>query len=167
MMFATFSLAACSSDPEWSDPEAHEQNVQLKEQYGPLMVGTWNYEYSGEKNHFTEQLTFKADGTFTGSRVWQTRSLVTVEGEERYTDWETLEELSGDFTGTWQLSYTSIAGEPKANYLFLYATFDDSEKEYVAYTDYLPFSYADSNTLCFRSKYFTDENGWASYQRGE
>jgi len=35
------SLAACSDDPEWSDPEAHERNVQLKEQYGPLKIGTW------------------------------------------------------------------------------------------------------------------------------
>jgi hypothetical protein len=28
------SLASCSSDPEWADPEAHEKTVQLREQYG-------------------------------------------------------------------------------------------------------------------------------------
>lgn len=34
------SLASCSSDPEWADPETHEKTEQLREQYGPLLVGT-------------------------------------------------------------------------------------------------------------------------------
>ena len=42
MMLAAFSLASCGSDePRYADPEAHEKTVQLNEQYGPLMVGTW------------------------------------------------------------------------------------------------------------------------------
>ena len=40
-------LTACSSDPQWADPEAHEKTVELNEQYGPLMAGTWHYEKIG------------------------------------------------------------------------------------------------------------------------
>ncbi|MCR4853505.1 MAG: hypothetical protein K5893_07950 [Prevotella sp.] len=62
------------------------------------MVGTWHYEHLGDKQHFIEQLTFKTDGTFSGTRIWQTRSLVTIDGEEQYTYWEDVDELSGGFT---------------------------------------------------------------------
>ena len=45
VILAAFSLTSCSSDePRYADPEAHEKTVQLNEQYGPLMVGTWHYE---------------------------------------------------------------------------------------------------------------------------
>lgn len=44
MMLAAFSLTSCSNDPEWTDPEAHEKTVQLNEQYGPLLIGTWHIE---------------------------------------------------------------------------------------------------------------------------
>ncbi len=166
-MLVAFSVISCSSDPKWADPEAHERTVQLNEQYGPLMVGTWNYEHLGEKQHFVEQLIFKADGTFTGTRIWQTRSLVTIDGEEKYTDWEDINELNGDFSGTWSLTWRSINGGAKADCLFLYATFDDSRKEFTAYCDYMPLSYVNNSTLCFKSKYFTDENGWTNYLRGK
>lgn len=44
-LFTIISLASCSSDePQWADPEAHEKMVQLQEQYGPLLVGTWQLE---------------------------------------------------------------------------------------------------------------------------
>ena len=67
-MLAVFSLASCSSDPEWADPEAHEKTVQLREQYGPLLVGTWHLERIGERQRFFERLTFESDGTLTGLR---------------------------------------------------------------------------------------------------
>ena len=80
-------LTACSSDPQWADPEAHEKTVQLNEKYAPLMVGTWHYEKIGERHRYFERLTFKDDGTFTGFRKWQCRELVTIDGKEQYTDW--------------------------------------------------------------------------------
>ena len=46
LFLAAFALTACSSDPEWADPEAHEKTIQLNEKYGPLMIGTWHYELS-------------------------------------------------------------------------------------------------------------------------
>ena len=75
MMLAAFSLASCSSDPQWADPEAHEKTVQLNEKYGPLMVGTWHYEKIGERHRYFERLTFKDDGTLTGYRKWQQRKM--------------------------------------------------------------------------------------------
>ena len=67
MMLAAFSLASCGSDePRYADPEAHEKTVQLNEQYGPLMVGTWHYENISDTQRYFECLTFQADGTLTG-----------------------------------------------------------------------------------------------------
>ena len=57
-------LASCSSDePRYADPEAHEKTVQLNEQYGQLMVGTWHCESISDTQRYFEQLTFNADGT--------------------------------------------------------------------------------------------------------
>ena len=105
LFLAAFALTACSSDPEWADPEAHEKTIQLNEKYGPLMIGTWHYENSSDKHRFFELLTFKDDGTFTGKRTWQSRKLVTIDGKEQYTDWQDVEPLAGTFTGKWSLRF--------------------------------------------------------------
>ncbi len=165
MCATLFSLASCSSDPQRADEEAHEKTVQLNEQYGPLMVGTWHYENVGESQRFFEQLTFKDDGTFTGIRKWQTRKLVTIKGEQHYTDWETLE-LSGTFTGTWILSYCAPFGGEKSNCLQLTATYDDAGRDYMAYSSALNFAYADATTLRIQGYYVKDPDGWINYQRG-
>ena len=87
VMFAAFSLTSCSSDePRYAEPEAHEKTVQLNEQYGQLMVGTWHCESISDTQRYFEQLTFNADGTLTGMRKWQFRKLVKIDGEQRYTD---------------------------------------------------------------------------------
>ena len=89
VMLAAFSLASCGSDePRYADPEAHEKTVKLNEQYGPLMVGTWNYQNISDTQRYFERLTFQADGTLTGMRKWQTRKPVTIDGKEQHTDWE-------------------------------------------------------------------------------
>ena len=165
-MLAAFFLASCGSDePHWADPEAHEKTEQLREQYGPLMVGTWHYENVGESQRFFEQLTFKDDGTFTGIRKWQTRKLVTIKGEQHYTDWETLE-LSGTFTGTWILSYCAPFGGEKSNYLQINGKYDGENQNYMAYSCALNFAYADATTLRIQGYYVKDPDGWINYQRG-
>ena len=160
-------LTACSSDPQWADPEAHEKTVELNEQYGPLMAGTWHYEKIGERQRYFERLTFQADGTLTGMRKWQTRKPVTIDGEQRYTDWEDVE-LSGTFTGTWQLRYWSPEGNSgeKRNCLQLTATYDDAGRDYMAYSCALTFAYADATTLRIQGYYVKDADGWVNYQRG-
>ena len=134
---AALALTACSSDPQWADPEAHEKTVQLNEQYGPLMVGTWHYEKIGERHRYFERLSFKDDGTFTGYRKWQCRELVTIDGKEQYTDWQNAGQptgwgdeegpMNGTFTGTWQLRYWNPEGEgsTKRNCLQLEAKYDE------------------------------------------
>ena len=167
VMLAAIFLASCgSSEPEWVDPEAHERGERLQNQYGPLMVGTWHYEKVGEKQRFFEQLTFKGDGTFTGIRKWQTRKLVTIDGQEQYTDWEDIE-LSGTFTGTWSLRYWSPDGGEKRNCLELTATYDNEDLNFMAYSTCLTFGYADETTLHIQGYYVHDDGGWADYQRGE
>ena len=129
MTAAVLSLASCSSDPEYADPEAHEKTVALNEQYAPLMIGTWHYEKTGDTQRYFEELTFRTDGTLTGTRKWQVRKLVTIGGEQQYTDWEDLDPLVGAFTGEWKLSYWSPEGQAgqKRNILQLTASYDDGE----------------------------------------
>ena len=168
MMLAAFSLASCSSDPQWADEEAHEKTVLLNEKYGPLLVGTWHIEKIGEKQRYFERLTFTSDGTLTGERKWQNRKFVTIDGEQRYTDWEDVE-LSGTFTGTWQLRYWSPEGNSgeKRNCLQLTATYDDAGRDYMAYSCALTFAYADATTLRVQSYYVKDPDGWINFHRGE
>ena len=168
MMCATlFSLASCSSDPQWADEEAHEKTVLLNEQYGPLLVGTWHIEKIGEKQRYFERLTFTSDGTLTGERKWQNRKFVTIDGNEQYTDWEDVE-LSGTFKGTWQLRYWSPEGNSgeKRNCLQLTATYDDAGRDYMAYSCALTFAYADATTLRIQGYYVKSPDGWINYQRG-
>lgn len=94
---AALALTACSSDPQWADPEAHEKTEQLREQYTPFIVGTWHYEKTLEKQRAFEQLTFNADGTLSGRRKWQARQVVTIDGQEQYTDWEDIPDMNGTF----------------------------------------------------------------------
>ena len=169
MMCATlFSLASCSSDPQWADEEAHEKTVLLNEKYGPLLVGTWHIEKIGEKQRYFERLTFTSDGTLTGERKWQNRKFVTIDGEQRYTDWEDVE-LSGTFTGTWQLRYWSPEGNSgeKRNCLQLTATYDDAGRDYMAYFCALTFAYADATSLRIQGYYVKDADGWINFLRGE
>lgn len=168
LLFAAFFLFSCSNEPEWADPEAHERTEQLNKQYAPLIVGTWHYEKVGERQRYFERLDFKEDGTMTGMRKWQRRSLVTIDGKEQYTDWEDIE-LSGTFSGTWSLRYWAPDYGEKRNCLLLEAKYeDDRNREFAsAYSYVANFSYADATTLCFQGYYVKDDDGWIHYKRGE
>ena len=166
-MLVAFTFVCCSSDPEWADPEAHEKTEQLQKIYSPLMVGTWHYEKISDKQRFFEQLTFYDDGTLKGLRKWQSRKLVTVDGVQQYTDWENVEPLEGAFTGSWSLLYWSPDGREKRNCLQLYATYDNVDREYMAYSFAADFAFADATTLCFQGCYVSDGDGRARYLRGE
>ena len=58
LLIAALAFASCgSNEPRYANPEAHEKTVQLNEQYGPLMVGTWHYENISDIQRYYEQLT--------------------------------------------------------------------------------------------------------------
>lgn len=171
-LIALLVLASCgSSDPQWADAEAHEKTEQLREQYTPLIVGTWHYEHIGDKQRFFERLTFQEDGTLTGYRKWETRSIVTIDGEQRYNDWEDVEHIVGSFTGTWRLQWVRNDIGVGENHLELYAPFDALDDEgngWMAYSYNGLFVY-DSTTTTLRIAGFhhQDADGWTSYQHGE
>ena len=107
-LFTIISLASCSGAPQWTDPEAHEKTVQLQEQYGPLLVGTWHLERIGERQRFFERLTFESDGILTGLRKWQKRNLVGT-----LTDWEDIpEEDDGEHQSSDWITYQRGEAEP-------------------------------------------------------
>ena len=158
LLIAALAFASCGSDePRYADPEAHEKTVQLNEQYGPLMVGTWHYENISETQRYFECLMFQADGTLTGMRKWQTRKLVTIDDKEQYTDWEDVE-LSGTFKGTWQLRYWSPEGNSgeKRNCLQLTATYDEPPSASKAITSKPPT--AGSTTSAARPNQVSNHN---------
>ena len=168
-MLALFVIVSCSSDPEWADPEAHEKTEQLQKEYGPLLVGTWHCEYTNESQRYYEQLTFQEDGTLTGYRKWQTRKLVTIDGEQQYTDWETMESLVGHFTGRWKLEWVRNGSGVGENRISLYAKFDDEEKTSLAYSHnvlFVLFEYCGETTFRITGFQDHDDDGWTSYQRG-
>ena len=168
MTAAILSLFSCSSDPQWADEEAHEKTEQLQKQYGPMMIGTWYYENISDTERFFEQLTFNADGTLSGMRKWQSRKVVTIDGEQRYTDWENVEPLEGTFSGTWKLRYYSPEGTTgkKRNCLLLNAKYEGVNSEHMAYSNIATFDYADETTLRFEGFYFKDEEGRIVFHRG-
>ena len=178
LFLVALALTACSSGPQWADPEAHEKTEQLRKQYTPIIAGTWHVEYVKDKGRFFERLTFSADGTFTGMRKWQTRKLVTIDGEEQYTDWQNAGQptgwgdeegpMNGTFTGTWQLRYWNPEGEgsTKRNCLRLEAQYDN-ERKYMAYSYVATFDYADDTTLRFQGYYAKDEDGMVNFLRGD
>ena len=165
------TLSSCSSEPEWADPEAHEKTEQLREQYASFIAGTWHYESISEKQRVFEQLTFKADGTFNGQRKWQARQVVTIGGEEQYTDWEDVPQTNGTFAGTWSLKWERDAKGVGANRLILYASFDALDNEgngWMAYSHNVLFDYdSATTTLRIAGLHHQDADGWASYQHGD
>ena len=166
-MLALFVIASCTNDPQWADPEAHEKTEQLQAQYTPFIVGTWHYEKVGDKQRVFEQLTFNADGTISGLRKWQARQVVTIDGQEQYTDWENLSRLNGHFTGTWSLVWQRNDKGVGENRLFLYGEYDETDiVSYLPYSHNVLFVYADSTILRFAGLW-QDNDGWTSYERGE
>ena len=167
-IIALFTLASCSSsEPQWADPEVHETTEQLRKQYTPFIVGTWHIEGISDKLRFFEQLTFKKDGTLSGMRKGQTRKLVTIDGVEQYTDWESITPTNGTFTGTWSLIWERNDKGVGENRLFLYAQYDETDLySYLPYSLNALFNRADVTTLSFAG-YWQDGDGWTNYERGE
>ena len=76
LLIVVLAFASCGSDePRYADPEAHEKTVQLNEQYGPLMVGTWHYENISDTQCYNVE---PLEGTFSGT--WKL-SYYSPEGE--------------------------------------------------------------------------------------
>ena len=167
VMLAAFSLASCGSDePQWADAEAHEKTEQLRAQYTPFIVGTWHIERIGDKQRAFEQLTFNADGTLSGLRKWQSRQVLTIDGQEQYTDWEEIANENGTFKGTWSLVWERNSSGVGENRIILYALWDDEGNPYIAYSHNPLFGYADATTLQFAGNW-QNSDGWTIYERGE
>ena len=166
-MLAAFSLVSCSSgEPQWADPEAHEKTEQLRAQYTPFIVGTWHYEKTIERQRAFEQLMFNANGTLSGQRKWQSRQVVTIDGQEQYTDWEDISNENGTFTGTWKLVWERNSSGVGENRIILYALWDDKDNPIIAYSHNPLFGYADTTTLQFAGNW-QNSDGWTIYERGE
>ena len=167
MTAAMLSLASCSSDPQWADPEAHEKTELLRERYTPLIVGTWHMEHVTDKIRYFERLTFQDGGTLSGMRIWQTRQLATIDGEQRYTDWEDVEQLNGTFSGTWKLQWVRDDNGVGQDIINLYASFDNPENEFVAFSQSAPFNLAGDNILRFNNFPYKNNGVWTEYQKGD
>ena len=161
------TLASCGSDsPEWADPEAHEKTELLRTQYTPFIVGTWHFEKTIEKQRVFEQLTFNADGTLSGQRKWQSRQVVTIDGQEQYTDWEDVPDMNGTFTGTWSLKWERNSSGVGENRIILIADWVVEDNYGYTYSHNPLFGYANESTLQFAGNW-QNSDGWTIYERGE
>ena len=129
-------------------------------------MGTWHIERIGDKQRAFEQLTFNADGTLSGMRKWQSRQIVTIDGQEQYTDWEEVPDMNGTFKGTWSLKWERNSSGVGENRLTLLADWDDKINPVIAYGHNLLFGYADVTTLQFAGHWQNTES-WTIYARGE
>ena len=159
-----FALTSCNNEPHWADPAAHARTEELNKLYAPLLVGTWHTQKMSQTLRIFEQLTFESDGSLTGYRKWLGREQVTVQGEKVFTDWEEITEMSGRFSGTWQLKHVDPAGNGKADYLYIHAEYDE-EHFNVAYLDYFRFGEV-NDTLLRVDGWYDQEDGWTQYRRG-
>ena len=177
LALVVLTFASCGSDePQWADPEAHEKTEQLRAQYTPFIVGTWHYEKTIEKQRVFEQLTFFAEqsgkaernagGTFSGRRKWQSRQVVSIGGQEQYTDWEDVPYMNGTFTGTWSLKWERNSSGVGENRIILIADWVDKDYPVMAYSHNPLFGYADETTLQFAG-HWQNSDGWTIYERGE
>lgn len=168
LALATILFASCAGDePQWADPEAHEKIEQLRAQYSPFLIGDWHFESIGDHQRIFEQITFNADGTLTGLRKWQTRQTVAIDGQEQYTDWETITPSNATFAGTWSLIWERNDKGVGENRLFLYGQYDETDiATYLPYSARALFNYADATTLSFAGLW-QDSSGWTNYERGE
>lgn len=167
ILMTVFLLMSCSHEPKWADEEEHDKTEQLFQKYGKLIIGTWHYERTSEKHRFFEKLTFMADGTLTGSRKWQMRELVTVDGKETYTDWEDLDMGNGTFSGHWSLGWQRSENPADGNYLSLVAGFDEPESPYMAYSSRNRFDSVDEKRLRFKNNDLFNRDDWTDYTRGD
>ena len=104
-------------------------------------------------------------------RKWQSREIVTIDGEQRYTDWQEFMDYNGTFTGTWKLSWErDNEGAPGANRLWLSADFNE-ERDWIAplaYSLNALFIHADETTLSFTGGFVPNgNNGETVYTRGD
>ena len=167
LMLVALSLVSChDSEPEYADPEVHEKTEKLREQYAPLIVGTWHLEIIGDKMRCFERLTFQPDATLTGMRKMQKRTLVTLNGQQHYTDWEDVEQMNGSFTGNWRMQWERANNGEGNNVMILYAKYDDSSVNALAYSIIGLFGDANETALRFQG-FIQDADGWTVYQRGE
>ena len=163
---SVFSIASCSCEAQWVDPEAHERTEQLQKEYTPLIEGTWHIEQVTERHRYFEQLTFQADGKLNGIRKWQVRQLVAIDGERRYTDWEDVEEENGTFSGTWRLQWERDDDGTGEDRICLRADFDSEEHMFVAYSNNMSFSLVDESLLRLDGFLFKNKDGWTEFQKG-
>ncbi|MCR4921991.1 MAG: hypothetical protein K5945_09875 [Bacteroidaceae bacterium] len=162
---ALLPLASCSSDPEYKDPEAHEKTELLQARCTPLLLGTWHIEHTAERVRYFERLTFLDDGKLCGTRKCQTRRLETVDGSQRYTDWETPELLNGSFSGIWQLRWERDENGVGHEKIILYAAFD--EMDYVAYSCDVLFNLVGEDILRINGLAHSNADGWTEYRKGD
>ncbi len=93
-------MAACGLDPEPADPELREASLEVKEKYEPILTGEWYFDTTfSDKLIYKESLKLGADHSFTHSIKFMQRDLVTINGEETYTDWEIHNDSSA---GSWR-----------------------------------------------------------------
>lgn len=116
-----------------------EETMALRNKYQKLLVGSWYYEDSTDRHRIYEQYTLQANDSLTGHIKFASRQLVSIKGQQVYTDWE-IEEDDTIKHGTWALYfdkdlqksmiYINHIHEPGKSANSVYYEFRDAGNEY-------------------------------------
>lgn len=84
------TLHSCSNDPEWADPELHDQSEAIIAKYRPLIIGDWYRVGESDSRRDYIHLRFNADSSVYAVVKMQRRDTVMVGGKPTVTDWRTV-----------------------------------------------------------------------------
>ena len=158
LLFLTVSilLVGCGKDEPIS--EAQQKTNELRSKYADKVVGSWWVEQKTEKSQLFEQLELSADGNLSGYVKWCRRSKVMVDGQEVWTDWETLDD--GNISGKWMLVWNEDMWEPCMHLQAIV----NNDPTYYWYMGRYHFIGVDETTLDLATGYKSPD---VKYQRGK
>ena len=97
-----WSLSSCSSDPQIVINDYNSPETKLLQQkYGQLLIGEWSYTQQNETHMSCQKFCFHTDSTAECIYIHKSRELVSVQGEQVYTDWTP--QWNDTIVGNWQL----------------------------------------------------------------
>ncbi len=104
-LFFSVFFTSCNSDIITHNEEDVNKTELLRALYLEKVYGSWSCIEKTDFMYAEEYYTFKPDKSLEGHVILKSREQVSVGGEQKLTDWNTI--FDTDITGKWDLFYHS------------------------------------------------------------